>query len=92
MVLVTLGAGGEGLTLTAASTAIFLQRSFSLTKNLQAEDRVHRIGQKADAVNIIDVITRDTIEDRVHEVRREKADRLEEVCRDEETLRQWLAK
>jgi SNF2 family DNA or RNA helicase len=92
VLLLTLAAGGEGLTLTAASTAIFLQRSWSAVQNSQAEDRIHRIGQDAASVNIIDVVTEGTIEDRVREVLAEKAGMLEEVARDAATLKEWLAK
>lgn len=91
LLFVTLGAGGEGLTLTAAQTAIFLQRAWSNTQNLQAEDRVHRIGQEG-RVHIIDVVAQGTIEERVAEVRAEKGERVEEIARDEETFRRWLSK
>jgi SNF2 family DNA or RNA helicase len=37
--------GGFGLNLTAASTAIFMSNDFSYTARIQAEDRLHRIGQ-----------------------------------------------
>lgn len=40
-------AGGFGLTLTAASTAIYLSNDFSFTTRVQSEDRIHRIGQKS---------------------------------------------
>lgn len=39
-------AGGYGLTLTAASTAVYLSNSFSHIDRVQSEDRIHRIGQK----------------------------------------------
>lgn len=92
VLLLTLGAGGEGLTLHAASIAIFLQRSWSAVKNLQAEDRIHRIGQEAENIEIVDVIAADTIEQRVHEARTTKGEMLEEIARDAETLRRWLEK
>ena len=38
-------AGGFGLTLTAASTAVYLSNDFSFTTRVQSEDRQHRIGQ-----------------------------------------------
>jgi len=57
----TIGAGGEGITLTAASTVIFLDRDWSPAKNSQAEDRLHRIGQ-TNAVQVIDIMARDTID------------------------------
>ena len=38
--------GGEGLTLTEASTIIFLNEWWNPSSNRQAEDRINRIGQK----------------------------------------------
>lgn len=57
----TIAAGGEGITLTSASTVVFLDRTWSPTRNLQAEDRLHRIGQK-NAVQVIDIMARNTID------------------------------
>jgi SNF2 family DNA or RNA helicase len=57
----TIAAGGVGVTLTAASTIVFIDRSWSPAINLQAEDRVHRIGQK-DAVEVIDLMARNTVD------------------------------
>ena len=57
----TIGAGGEGITLTAASTVIFLDRDWSPAKNAQAEDRLHRIGQE-NAVHVVDIMSRDTVD------------------------------
>jgi len=92
--LVTLGAGGEGLSFPGCSTAVFLQRSFNAVLNLQAEDRIHGIGRGTEGVasEIIDIITEGTAEERVHEVRGEKAEMMEELCRDEDNVRRWLAK
>lgn len=41
----TIRAGGAGVTLTAASTILFVDRDWTAAANLQAEDRIHRIGQ-----------------------------------------------
>lgn len=57
----TISAGGVGITLHAASTVIFIDRSWSQSLNVQAEDRLHRIGQKS-AVQVIDIIANDTID------------------------------
>lgn len=39
-------AAREGLTLTAANNAIYVDRSFNLVDYLQSQDRIHRISQK----------------------------------------------
>lgn len=57
----TIGAGGEGITLTAASTVIFLDRDWSPARNAQAEDRLHRIGQK-EAVQVVDIMAKNSID------------------------------
>lgn len=86
--LFTIQAGGVGLTMTAADTIVFLQRSWSLIDNLQAEDRVHRIGsERHESVTVVDVVAPDTIEVQQLARLREKAERLEEVVRDRERLR-----
>jgi SNF2 family DNA or RNA helicase len=57
----TITAGGIGITLTAASTVVFLDRAWNPSQNRQAEDRLHRIGQKS-AVQVIDLVARDTVD------------------------------
>jgi SNF2 family DNA or RNA helicase len=89
VMLFTIAAGGTGLTMTAASTIVFMQRSWSMIENKQAEDRVHRIGSEIHAsVNIIDIIAEDTVEE-THQLPKlyEKLERLEEITRDRETLK-----
>jgi SNF2 family DNA or RNA helicase len=57
----TIHAGGEGITLHRSSTVVFFDRAWNPTKNRQAEDRVHRIGQ-IHPVQVIDIIARDTVD------------------------------
>jgi SNF2 family DNA or RNA helicase len=57
----TIAAGGESITLTAASTVCFLDRHWSPFKNIQAEDRLHRIGQQY-PVQVIDFTARNTVD------------------------------
>ena len=62
----TIGAAGTGLTLTAATTVIFLSEPWTFANKVQAEDRIYRIGQEY-SVNIITIITNDTIDQGVHD-------------------------
>ena len=59
--LATTRAGGVGITLHRASTVVFLDRSWSPADNLQAEDRLHRIGQK-NAVQVIVIQSNGTVD------------------------------
>jgi len=83
----TVQAGGTGLTMTAADTQVFLQRSWSMVDNKQAEDRVHRIGsERHESVTIIDIITRGTVEERQLLRLYDKMKRLDEITRLKATL------
>lgn len=53
---------GTGLTLTASSCTVFLEFGMTAPQHLQAEDRVHRIGQEADSVLAQYLILEDSID------------------------------
>jgi SWI/SNF-related matrix-associated actin-dependent regulator 1 of chromatin subfamily A len=55
-------AAREGLTLTEANVAIYLDRTFNLVDYLQSQDRIHRISQTRDC-EIVLLIARDTIDE-----------------------------
>ena len=61
VLICSIGAGGVGITLTAANKVVFLDRSWSPATNLQAEDRLHRIGQ-TNAVQVIDIMAENTVD------------------------------
>lgn len=89
--LCTVAAGGTGITLTKARIAVFLQRSWSMIDNIQAEARVHRIGSEMhDSVVIVDYVTAGTIEETVIGAVEQKSNRLEEILRDRQLLRKVL--
>jgi SNF2 family DNA or RNA helicase len=63
----TLATGGEGLTLTAASTLIFVEKHDNPARQEQAEDRIHRIGQTR-SCQIISTHCRGTVDDVVQKL------------------------
>lgn len=87
----TTGAGGVGITLTAARTVVFLQRPWSLVESLQAEDRCHRIGSEIhDSIEVIDVIARNTLDTRVRAVLRQRAGQLADLVQDPRIVAELL--
>jgi SNF2 family DNA or RNA helicase len=88
---VTTGAGGVGLTLTAARTVVFLQRPWSLVEATQAEDRCHRIGSEIhDSIEVIDIVATKTIDARIRAVLHDKAGQLAELLQDPRIVTQLL--
>lgn len=91
VILLTLGAGAEGITLTRADTMLFMQRSFSPLENQQAEDRIHRIGAEGhERITIIEQITPGTVEENKRDLLEAKGIRIEEVLQDKELLRRLV--
>lgn len=90
-ILVTIDAGGVGLTLTAASHMVFLQRSFSSTAMKQAMSRAHRIGSEIhDKITITDYVSENTIEELQIERLGAKYGRIESIVRDADLLTKFL--
>lgn len=80
-------AGGVGLNMSAADTLVNVQRSWSLVDERQKEDRNHRVGSEVhDSVRIVDLVTRDTVEENQVTRLHEKLRRLEEITRDRAQL------
>lgn len=91
VMLATVAAGGEGIDgMQVADTCIYLQRPWSLILNKQSEDRLHRIGQEGESVTYIDLVAKDTVEDRVFESLMQKDERFQDVVRDSDALARWL--
>lgn len=91
VMLLTLGAGSEGITLTRASTILFMQRSFRPLENEQAEGRVHRIGSEVHGcIRVIEQLTPGTVEERKLALLKGKEGRIEEIIRDKDALRRLL--
>lgn len=69
----TIGALGTTHTLTAANNIIFYDEPWTYADKLQAEDRCHRISAKK-SVNVYTLISKDTIDERVHDIVYNKKD------------------
>lgn len=64
VLLLTTSVGGLGLNLTGADTVIFVEHDWNPSKDMQAMDRAHRIGQKK-VVNVYRIVTRGTLEEKI---------------------------
>jgi len=73
--LISITAGGTGLTLTAASTVVFAELYWTPGMLIQAEDRVHRIGQH-NSVNIHYILGKNTLDDELWPLIRRKLEVL----------------
>lgn len=71
--LLSTRAGGMGINLTAADVCILHDLDFNPFNDIQAEDRVHRIGQQR-PVTIIKMVTENTVDADIYEMQQRKAE------------------
>jgi non-specific serine/threonine protein kinase len=69
----TIQCAGEGITLTASSTVILVDRWWNEPTNQQAVDRLHRIGQKS-GVQVILPICKNSIDDTLDQILQRKSE------------------
>lgn len=67
LIVCSLKAASQGITLTRASNVAFLELDWTPARHAQAEDRLHRIGQES-AVNTWYLLAADTIDETMSEV------------------------
>ena len=80
-------AGGIGIDLTAASVVIHYDRWWNASKENQATDRVHRIGQNKN-VQVLKLITRGTLEEKIDRMIKAKQALFEKFLdKDEEVFK-----
>lgn len=82
----TTQAGGVGITLTAASIAVFMDKMWTPAANLQAQDRIHRIGQEKPC-QIIELLAEGTVEEKIEALLESKAADFEAVIEGAAQLR-----
>lgn len=81
IIVVSLKAGGTGITLTQADTVIFADPWWNPAVEDQAIDRAHRIGQKK-TVHVIRLIAQHTIEDEVIALAQRKRQAAQSILSD----------
>ena len=78
IMIASLKAAREGITLTAASNVLFIEQSWTPAEHQQAEDRCHRIGQN-DSVNVYYLIAKDTIDSYMYDIIKSKLNITEQA-------------
>ncbi|KAG5982238.1 hypothetical protein E4U55_002154 [Claviceps digitariae] len=76
--LLTTGAGGTGINLTAANKVIIFDQSDNPQDDIQAENRAHRLGQKRD-VEVVRLIASQTIEELLYKACQKKIELANKV-------------
>lgn len=86
-VIIGTGAMYAGVTLTRASDMLFVERWWVPTREEQAEDRIHRRGQKG-SVTIHYLMATSTVDERLAEVVDKKRDIIKNVMGSETTIQE----
>ncbi len=82
VLVVTHKTGGEGLNLVMAQRAVFLDLAWHPAGNTHAEDRIYRIGQKANEVETVVLKSKGSIEEHIFDIISQKRDvTIEEILR-----------
>lgn len=70
---------GYGLNLAFVSNMVYYNDGFSMADRLQSTARIERPGQKAASILCVDLVARDTVDERIEEVQRMKSGTSDEV-------------
>lgn len=89
--LISLKAGGTGLNLTGADVVIHFDPWWNPAVEEQAIDRAHRIGQKK-SVEVIKLLTRGTIEEKIYELQEKKKEIINSVINDTDSEDIFISK
>lgn len=90
-ILFTTGAGGTGITLTAARYLARLQIPFSFVDYVQTLRRVRRIGsERHPNIMVLDYVSTDTADEGVFEAVFKKETNFQDIVKDNEALKRFL--
>ncbi len=84
-------AGGVGIDLTAANVVIHYDRWWNASKENQATDRVHRIGQHRN-VQVLKLVTRNSLEERIDQLIKKKQALFEKFLDHDEEIFKTLSR
>ena len=90
VLLMTLKTGGVGLNLTVADTVFIFEPWWNKAAEEQAINRLHRFGQKA-KVHSYSIITRDTIEEKILQLQKQKTKLFEGLIGTDSTSSKQLS-
>ena len=79
--------GGDGITLTAASTMVYYSNGYDLEKRQQSEARIDRIGQHY-PMTYIDIYCEDTVDARIVKALKKKVNIASQIMGEE--LKDWI--
>lgn len=79
VIILNILAGGVGHTLTRASDVAFLEGDWVPSNLLQAEDRVHRIGQTADRIRVFYLLADGSLDARIAQSSKMKEDNISAI-------------
>ena len=88
VILVSLRAGGTGITLHAADTVFLMDPWWNPAVEAQAVDRIHRLGQDK-TVFVYRMVAVGTIEEKIERLKSEKRRLFEEVIPDGKSTKGW---
>lgn len=91
VLLVSLKAGGVGLTLHQANHVIHFDQWWNPAARQQAEDRVHRIGQRR-PVTVTHLLTRGTVEERIVRLVNQKRELFRQIMDPMESMSRHFGK
>jgi len=78
---------GIGISLTAASTVLFIDQSWNPADHSQAMDRCHRIGTTAESISIFQLYAKNSIDEKMKEILKNKQEIFDRLFEEPGTVK-----